>query len=59
MKCKKIEAHIIRTNENDKINKTIVAFNQRYHLVSVTISGFGWGQCVAVYEPESSMLEDK
>jgi hypothetical protein len=57
MKCEKIVAHIRRTNEKDKINKTIVAFNQRFHLVSV--SGFGWNEVTAIYEPEDKLLEDK
>ncbi len=62
MKCEKIVAHIRRTNEKDKINKTIVAFNQRFHLVSV--SGFGWDEVTATYISEEDfltykLLEDK
>ncbi len=57
MKCLKIEATIFRDKDDDKINKTIVAFNQRFHLVSV--SGFGWNEVTATYLAEEDLLEDK
>ncbi len=57
MKCNRIVAHIIRTDKNDKINKCIVAFNQRYWLVSV--SGMSWDCVKAIYQPEDKMLEDR
>ncbi len=57
MKCEKIVAHISRTDGKDKINKIIVAFNQRFHLVG--ISGFSWNEVTATYIPESDLLEDK
>ena len=55
MKCEKIVAHIIRTEDDDKINKKIVAFGQRYWLVSV--SGNSWSEVKATYLPEEMMLE--
>ena len=55
MKCDRIVAHITRTSDSDKINKSIVAFNQRYWLVSV--SGNCWNEVKAIYEPENMILE--
>jgi hypothetical protein len=57
MKCEKIVAHIRRTEEIDKLNKTIVAFGQRYHLASTF--GFSWNDVEATYIPEEDLLEDK
>ena len=57
MKCEKIVAHITRTKDADFINKTIVAFNQRYHLASVF--GHSWTEVEATYIPEEDLLEDK
>jgi hypothetical protein len=55
MKCLKIEAHIIRTEDKDKIRKTIVAFNEIYHLVKfVEIDRYN---IKAIYEPK--LPEDK
>ena len=56
MKCLKIVAHITRTDADDKINKTIVAFGQRYHLVE--LQGHSWNQVRALYEPEDKILEE-
>jgi len=57
MECLKIVAHITRTDVNDKINKIIVAFGQRYHLVD--IEGLAWNQVHAIYKPEDEILEDR
>jgi hypothetical protein len=57
MKCEKIVAYITRTSDDDKIKKSIVAFNQRYWLVSV--SGNSWNEAKAIYEPEDKLLEDR
>ena len=55
MKCDRIVAYITRTSDSDKINKSIVAFGQRYWLVST--SGMCWNEVKAIYEPEDMMLE--
>jgi hypothetical protein len=57
MKCDRIVAYITRTSDSDKINKKIVAFNQRYWLVSV--SGHSWNEVKAIYEPEDKILEER
>ena len=51
MKCIKIEAHITRDKKDvKKINKTIVAFNQRFHLDKII--DLYWGEAIVVYLPE-------
>ena len=56
MKCIKIEAHIKRDKKEVKgINKTIVAFNQRFHLDKII--DLQWGEAVVVYLPEEDINE--
>jgi len=53
MKCTKIEAHIVRDLLDNKVRKTIVAFNQRYHLVG--IRNLTWNKAIATYLPEEKI----
>jgi hypothetical protein len=56
MKCIKIEAHIKRDKKDtEKISKTIVAFNQRFHLDKII--DLQWGEAVVVYLPEEEINE--
>ena len=56
MKCIKIEAHIKRDKKDvEKINKTIVAFNQRFHLSH--INDLFWDEAIVVYLPEEEINE--
>ena len=57
MKCQKIVAHITRTNEKDKINKSIVAFGQRFHVASVF--GLSWNYVEVTYVPIEDLLEEE
>ncbi len=50
MQCTRIEAYLTRDSEEEKVNKTLVAFGKRYHLTRVVeLGGFGG---IAIYHPE-------